>query len=331
MTHGSTASSGPADAVIVGAGMAGIAAARAIRAAGRSVIVLDKGRAPGGRMATRRIDGASFDHGAQHFSVRSGSFRSLVDDLVRDGVVREWFRSASLTRPERGVEVRHAGVDGMRGVVTHLAEGLDVRTGVTVERFRFQEGNVVATAGGSEVVGRALVLTPPLPQSLRLLEASHVDLRDEPADRFRTVRYDPCLAVMAALDGPSGLEDGHLAVNGEVVAWIADNQHKGISRRPAVTIHGAPGFSATHLDEDPAQWVAALLAGAADHVAAGVVSATGHRWRYAQPAATLDSGCAVIDGPGPVVLAGEVFAGARVEGAYLSGEAAGAAVLARLG
>lgn len=318
------------DVVVVGAGMAGITAARTVRAAGLGVVVVDKGRAPGGRMATRRIGGARFDHGAQHFSVRSARFRALVDGLMGDGVVREWFRSESVTRPERGVEVRHVGAAGMRSIVAHLASGLGVRTGIEVERLRYEGERIVVEGGDSALMGRALVLTPPVPQCLHLLDVSGVELATEFTQPLRAVSYDACLAVMAVLDRPSRLPDGHRAVNAKAVAWIADNQHKGISTEPAVTIHGTPGFSATYLDEGPERWVPALVAAARDHLTANVVSATGHRWRYAQPRATLDSGCAVVEGLAPIVLAGEVFAGARVEGAFRSGAAAGAEVVRRL-
>ena len=50
--------------VVVGAGLAGLTAAQALTDA-FDVIVLDKGRGFGGRMATRRIGDATFDHGAQ--------------------------------------------------------------------------------------------------------------------------------------------------------------------------------------------------------------------------------------------------------------------------
>ena len=50
------------DIVVIGAGMAGIACARALRAAGLPVRLIDKRRGIGGRMATRRatVAGNSF-------------------------------------------------------------------------------------------------------------------------------------------------------------------------------------------------------------------------------------------------------------------------------
>lgn len=323
-----SASPDDADVVIVGAGMAGLTAARALVDAGLSVVVLDKGRAVGGRMATRRIGDARFDHGAQHFSARSASFRDAVDEWMAAGVVREWFRSASITRPERGIEPRHAGTDGIRGVAGHLAEGLDVRTEVTVERIAVEGGAVLAAAAGADSVrARAAIVTPPLPQLLSI-----VDVSTDPnlADRLARVEYDACLAVMARLDGPSGLGYGHAAFATGPIAWMADNQHKGISEVPALTIHSSPEFAASRLDGAPETWTAELVAAAMNHLRSEVTASTGHRWRYAQPRTTFDDGCAAVEGSAAVVLAGEVFAGAKVEGAYRSGRAAAAAVLSRV-
>jgi len=51
--------------VIAGAGMAGLTAAGVLHAKGWEVVLLDKGRGVGGRMATRRIGESRLDHGAQ--------------------------------------------------------------------------------------------------------------------------------------------------------------------------------------------------------------------------------------------------------------------------
>ena len=58
------------DVAVIGAGMAGLAAARTLAAAGHAVQVFDKGRGIGGRLSTRRTDYGAFDHGAQYATVR---------------------------------------------------------------------------------------------------------------------------------------------------------------------------------------------------------------------------------------------------------------------
>lgn len=313
--------------LVVGAGMAGLTAAAELERNGVETVVVDKGRAPGGRMASRTIGPARFDHGAQHFSARSAPFRTRVDEWIEAGVVRAWFSSPSLTEPGRGTEPRHVGVGGMRTVPEHLAADLDVRTGVTVVSLAPTPSGLAATTSDGGAIGTAaVVLTPPVPQALTLLEGSDLDLPDATRSALTAVDYDATLAVMARLDGPSGLPDGHLTPDRGPIAWMADNQDKGTSAAPAVTVHSTAGFADAHLDADPERWVSQLVEEAGQYLDGAIVAARGHRWRYSQPRRTLDEGSVALP-DAPIVLAGEAFAGARVEGAFLSGLAAAERVL----
>ncbi len=61
--------------LVIGAGLTGLTAARALQARGINAAVFDKGRGVGGRLATRWNDTpegsrAFYDHGAQFFTVR---------------------------------------------------------------------------------------------------------------------------------------------------------------------------------------------------------------------------------------------------------------------
>ncbi len=326
-----TPSPDTADVLIVGAGMAGLSAAEELRNSGLSAIVLDKGRSPGGRMATREIGGARFDHGAQHFSARSERFRTRVDELRDRGVVADWYRARSWTNPDLDIEPRIIGKGGMRRIPEHLAQGHDVRTSTRVDRLQPTDGSITAFAGGDPVArASSVILTPPVPQLLALLRTTGVETDSDMLNSLETVRYNPCLTVMATLDRSSGLEQGHVAEPTEDVAWIADNQHKGASQLPAITIHSTSSFAVEHLETDTEAWTQHLCARFAPLVDARIVSATGHRWVYAEPQTTLDLGAVALGNTVPVVLAGEVFAGAKVEGAFLSGAAAVEAILDRL-
>ena len=130
--------------------------------------------------------------------------------------------------------------------------------------------------------------------------------------------------------GCSGLEQGHVAEPTDDVAWIADNQHKGTSQLPAITIHSTASFAFEQLETDTEAWTQQLCDQVAPVVDASIVSASGHRWMYAEPQTTFDLGAVALGDTVPVVLAGEVFAGAKVEGAFLSGTAAADAILDRL-
>ncbi len=116
---------------VVGAGVAGLACARALADHGHEVVVLDKGRGPGGRTATRRASqagraqegaagrgprepaaddpGASllFDHGAQYLTARDPAFRRHVAAWAEAGVLAPWagrvvvLREGALGPPRR--------------------------------------------------------------------------------------------------------------------------------------------------------------------------------------------------------------------------------------
>jgi monoamine oxidase len=68
-----SSTSGTFDAVVIGAGAAGLAAARALREAGASFVVLEARDRPGGRVHTRSLRGRLYDAGAAyvHFGNRN--------------------------------------------------------------------------------------------------------------------------------------------------------------------------------------------------------------------------------------------------------------------
>lgn len=112
---------------IVGAGMAGLACARGLARRGHVLTMLDKARGPGGRMSTRRVatsaGEATFDHGAQYFTVRDPGFRTLVDDMLAAGCVAPWLAA--------GADAL-VGVPGMNAPIREMAKPFDVQWGAQV-------------------------------------------------------------------------------------------------------------------------------------------------------------------------------------------------------
>lgn len=73
---------------IIGAGMAGLTCAQDLAQCGMDVVVFDKGRGLGGRMATRRTDGSfQFDHGTQYLSSHSAGFSAMLTSAKSAGAV----------------------------------------------------------------------------------------------------------------------------------------------------------------------------------------------------------------------------------------------------
>ena len=86
----------PQHIAIIGAGMAGITAARTLLQAGHRVTVFEKSKGTGGRMSTRRTEFGSFDHGAQYFTVRDARFRAMMQWALGNApeIARPWAANA---------------------------------------------------------------------------------------------------------------------------------------------------------------------------------------------------------------------------------------------
>jgi predicted NAD/FAD-dependent oxidoreductase len=323
--------------IVVGGGLAGLVAATVLQREGIQVTVLDKGRGIGGRLATRRIRDDTlgegvFDYGAQYFTVRDPRFRTWVDRWLELDVAAAWAWAFTTEdgMPHGVGEPRYRGVQGIRGIAKHLAKDLSVHTSTRVVAVSWDRGGWTArTEAGLLFRGGFLVLTPPVPQALGLIHASGVTLPPLVQDRLEAVTYESCLAVLALLRAPSQIpEPGGMWLSGTPIAWIADNQQKGISPHgAAVTIHAGARFSRSHWETDEDAIAGQLLAAAGRWLGSEVAQYQVHRWRYSKPSTFYGELCLRLDKPGPWVLAGDALVAPRIEGAFLSGLSAAEAIL----
>jgi renalase len=309
--------------LIVGAGLSGLVAAQTFSGAGVRVTVLEKEEKVGGRMRTDVVRDGVFDHGAQFFTVRSDRFEEMVEAWISAGVAEEWtrgFADATGEHKEDGYP-RYKGVRGMTAIAEHIAQGLDIVTGAEVSKIYRGERHWEVVAGASAYGADALVLTPP--SALKLVDVSGIPLPPEAKSALESIRYDPCIAVMALLDGPGEVpEPGGVQIGGDPLFWVADNRKKGISEVPAVTIHAGPEFSREHAHSDDATIYRLLLEEAKGYVGTGVEATAVYRWEYSQPVNPYDEPFVYVKGPPPLIFCGDAYAGPKVEGATLSGLAA---------
>jgi len=315
------------DVLVIGAGMAGLTATAELQRAGLRVLIIDKSRSVGGRLASRRIDGATFDHGAQFITTRDPRFAAVLEQTLQNGALKEWCRGFS------GREDGHArwcGIPSMSAVPKHLATGLELELEVAVSSLQVSKSRWHAeTDTGATYSSAAVLLTPPVPQSLALLNAGGVLLAPELQNRLGAIEYERCLAVMAVLGGPSRIPPpGALSLNEGPIAWIADNQIKGISSEPALTIHATHAFSMEQWDCDRKECGRTLLAAAAEWIGeSSVKTFQVHGWRYSKPLSVDKSPCLLAYDSPQLVIAGDAFASPKVEGAALSGWAAAEMIL----
>lgn len=307
--------------MVVGAGIAGLAAARRLVGGGREVTVVEKSRGVGGRMASRRVGAARFDHGAQFFTVRTSEFAAVVAAAEAAGAVVPW--THGFDDPPDG-HARWRGADGMTGLCKWLAAdaGIEPVLGETIVDLAVRPA-------------RAYLLTAPVPQSLAVLSFSGLLPPPRLHHELAALAYKPTIAVLATLDrDPTGMPDhgGCQFPDDPDLAFVTDNRAKGVSDTPALTVHLAnerSGACWTATDDEIVADTVRLTAGLRGDAA--VTAAQVMRWRYAGPV-DVHPEPAVVWGQDPIVaLAGEVFAGPKVEGAFRSGVAAAERILDALG
>ena len=305
--------------VVIGAGIAGLMAAQSLSKSGHEVTVVDKGRSPGGRLATRRIDNATLDHGAQFFTVRDSLFESHVSEWIASDVVTEWCRGFDTTIQNNDGYLRYRGVRGMTDIAKHLAQGLDVRCNTLA--FSIAPGATskwqLKIDDGSVFEADAIIVTCPLPQTYALLVTAGIEL---PESMLRT-EYDRTICLLAVLNQSSVLADpGGLQNPDETFSFIADNAIKGISSATALTLHANPQFSLEHWDTSTDDVQRLLLERASPWIGdATVITSQIKKWRLATPLTIWPERYWAND---MIVLAGDAFGGPKIEGAALSGLAA---------
>lgn len=309
--------------LIIGAGMAGLTAARELTRHGWDVVILDKGKGVGGRMATRRLEQARLDHGTQYFSARTPEFQRLADELLTENVVKKWpLMRANAADPSFDLP-HYIGVEGMNAVAKALAQNLSVLTNETVVSFRAETaGWVVETESGGQYRADSLLITVPAPQALTLVQKSDFALSATDRDALTAITYRPCIAVMVAMNEPSNMPAPR-AVRYDTgdVTWVVDNVQKGISPgQPSVTIHASADFSQRHFNDD-LPTVGQQLAGQfREWIPADTVSAVQvHRWRYSQADQRHPDSFLAANAPFPLLFGGDGFGVGNVEGAFTSG------------
>ena len=312
------------DFLVIGAGLAGLAFARRVQAAGASVRVLDKGRGVGGRAATRRFGGARVDHGAQFFTARDPAFQAVVDEGLVSGWIREWFRSIPEwrenkvhTRPDG--HPRYACPEGISALPKFLAQGLDIVTEAEVQGLEWGDAGYVATAKDGRVfAGTTLILNVP---PVQLLTLAMDLLLPEAAEQLATATLEPCWAFMALLEADIPVDWPALELTGHpVFSWIArDHTKREPNSPPTLIAHAAPGWTLAHLEESQATVEAALRTELESLLGPlAITQCQAHRWRYAKPLTALGQPF-FWDGARQIGACGDWCEGGRVEGAFLSG------------
>jgi predicted NAD/FAD-dependent oxidoreductase len=310
--------------VVVGAGISGISCARVLHDAGLTVVVLDRGRRLGGRMARWTRDGRAVDVGAAYVTVRDPDFRQVAESWASRGLARPWtdtFAVADATGMVGSTSgpVRWAAEQGLRSLVEDLATGLDVRSGWEVEQVD----------PGPSVDGRAsraVVLAMPDPQTRDVLGTAVPNLSEGLDEEWRAV-----VTVVVSYPARTWRDVDAVFVHDSPVSLLVDDGRRRGDGAPVLVAHLTHEVSARYLD-DPAGAVPLALEEVRRLLGVGTEPAwvEARRWGSAEPAVPHGRPFA-FDAQAGIGVCGDAWSDRpRVEAAWLSGRGLGMALVAHL-
>jgi predicted NAD/FAD-dependent oxidoreductase len=329
------------DIVVIGAGISGLVCAQRLRQAGYSVIVLDKSRGVGGRVATRRLHGTCADHGACYLKPKGELFSQFVELLRDRHIIQLWTDTVHQHQATTGLIIQNSAScyvapEGMTAIAKFLVQNLNLQINQRVVKINLSTENswCVTCENNQEFYAKAVVVAIPAPQAQELLTPLGENfLGTEFIQNLQSVEFNPCISVMVGYAADIQFLPTWQALNfhdNPELAWIGLDSSKRQksanpdSEKPHFVIQSSADLAQQHLDTEDLQPVGKyMLEKAAAYLGLPWLEhpewITIHRWRYAFPRTPLDVTCLPAHTPLPLICCGDWCGGNLISGAMLSG------------
>ncbi len=344
------------DVAVVGAGLAGITCAQQLVQSGLQVVVVEKSRGLGGRLATRRLPETCADHGVRYLAAQGDLTAALIEKLVPQGILQPWSKailrhstSEQITeqKSELQPELYYAAPAGLTAVAKYLAADLEIWRSQRVQAINstsaeWQLELEATDAEARSLAARSIVLAIPAPQALMLLEPlAQQGFSEVLIQQVRSVEFDPCLTVIATYVAEQQRELADLPwqavqfVDSPELAWLSCESTKRSSPAlTAVIAQSTAAFAAQQFEAPDLQTVGRQLLSRVTNLIPWLdqpIDLQVHRWRYAFVKRGLTDRCLATREPLPLVCSGDWCGGNQIEDALKSGLAAANQIQAWLG
>lgn len=301
------------DCLIIGAGISGLVLARRLQASGLSVLILEKSRGVGGRIATRRDGPATYDHGAQFYKIPNQGTWEL-DALWSQAQLSEtWFQDEN--------SLFKCAAGGMTRLAKHLAQNLTIAL----------EQKVLSISESQEVICEAnrysakyIFISSPLPQTLDILRTSQIEY---PKD-LDSVQYASALVGLFEVTSTSEslekfkyLQD----IDGEIFS-ISNQLSKRASASLAFTVVMQPEWSQKYFADNDDETLQKITASFSSYLKTtkasfNITKQQLKKWRFSHPTSHYAKPYAVVGPLKNIFLLGDAFGGPSLRGAVSSADA----------
>lgn len=222
--------------VIVGAGLSGLILARRLKSLGQEVLVIDKARSVGGRMATRRDEDASYDHGAQFSS-------SDLSDIFPHGIWMPWTEYDSRTI--------YSVENGINKAAKNLASTLEVVLNQKIVNLKIEDHVSLLAESGEEFKSDRVYITCPMPQTCDLLKSSQVNY----SEVLNDVSYAKALVGLLRLESNNSslTKFKYFEAQANDIFSISNQMSKGTSQNLSFTVVMNPSFSENYFENNDSE------------------------------------------------------------------------------
>lgn len=287
--------------VIVGAGLSGLLLAQRLKQNGQEVLLIDKAKSVGGRMATRRDGESTFDHGAQYSSSQFLDYFNSDQWLV-------WF--------QKNEQKKFAFKGGMNKAAKHLANGLEMQLNKKVILLSNNQKNVsLSLESDDKVLADRVYLTCPVPQTTDLLKASQIDY---PSYVDKIVYHKALVGLFTVSSTHDLLKKlSYVEDQGRGIFSVSNQQSKYVSQELAITVVMNTKFSENYFDnkDEDNLFLIENCFSSFLHNALGlkdndytILRSQLKKWRYSHPANPVEVGFESLS-EGKIILIGDGFSG----------------------
>lgn len=274
---------------IIGAGLAGLALANKLKGKVHST-VFEKSRGPGGRLATRYIDGHVFDHGAPFFTAKKGEFHDAITKMMEANVIAPWqgrfvelsANGIANTQQWDDKHCHYVGIEGMKAIGYYLANDLSIVYHTRITSLQRQEDrwHLVDEQAHQHGPFDWVLMAIPSHQALELLPHDFYAYQT-----IKSVKMLPCCALMLGFNRPvdPGFQAG--LFKDADISWLSIN-HSKPQRKPrgSWTLLSTNAWANDHIDDketDITQHMIGQLQRFIDVPIDDIIIQRLQRWRYA--------------------------------------------------
>lgn len=290
--------------LIVGAGISGLTLYHELKKKGQDAIIIEKSKAIGGRIATRRDGEATYDHGAQFYH--------------HDGEFYNYWSQALMPLEKKWIEHNSKNYFSIpKGFTTFsksIANGIQLQLETKLLSLQKIDETFIANCENNVSYHSPNVyLTSPVAQSIEILKASSI-MYPKTLD---SVVYAKALVLLVELNTPLDF-DYQENISKEI--FSASNQtSKGVSKKINYTFVMSPSWSDEYFEkkENLTKEAAMDLVRSAFSVE-NIVTYQLKKWRYSHPLQAYPQPYLQLSIAPHLFLLGDGFGGPSLNGAVKS-------------